>query len=284
VRLTRIGVFSEERPVFLFACALRLDLIGATKSANLEIGDPGKICTRLLGGLDGMISDFAARHQKVTGSQNHGSNRAAPRSCRSCAADATLMNRNSLLLRGTRTETALSDGKPEETFRVVDRRLFTAEGEVRDEVAREERRREEARGAAAAAPAVESSASKAQPATTAVSPNASVEAQPAAPAEPAANEPKASRGLEMLVNFVAQNAAMLLGAYPDPRTGQGMVDLEGAREMIDMLDALVEATHGNINSEDRRLLLDVVGSLKLSFMEVTKAAAKAMQEKAKARP
>ena len=50
------------------------------------------------------------------------------------------------------------------------------------------------------------------------------------------------------------------------------------------LDALVEATRGNIATEDKRLLLDVVGSLKLSFMEVTKAAAKAMQEKAKARP
>ena len=88
----------------------------------------------------------------------------------------------------------------------------------------------------------------------------------------------------MLINFVAQNAAMLLGAYPDPRTGQGMVDLEGAREMIDMLDALRESTRGNLAPEDERLLLDVLGSLKLSFMEMTKAAAKAMQEKAKARP
>jgi len=88
----------------------------------------------------------------------------------------------------------------------------------------------------------------------------------------------------MLINFVAQNAAMLLGAYPDPRTGQGMVDLEGAREMIDMIDALHQATRGNLAPEDERLLLDVAGSLKLSFMELTKAAAKAMQEKAKARP
>jgi hypothetical protein len=93
-----------------------------------------------------------------------------------------------------------------------------------------------------------------------------------------------SRGFEMLVNFLAQNAAMLLGAYPDPRTGQAMLDLEGARELIDMLDALREATRGNLAPDDERLLLDVLGSLKLSFMEMTKAAAKAMQEKAKARP
>ena len=54
--------------------------------------------------------------------------------------------------------------------------------------------------------------------------------------------------------------------------------------MIDMLDALRESTRGNVAPDDERLLLDVLGSLKLSFMEMTKAAAKAMQEKAKARP
>jgi hypothetical protein len=51
-----------------------------------------------------------------------------------------------------------------------------------------------------------------------------------------------------------------------------------------MLDGLREVTRGNLASEDDRLLLDVLGSLKLSYMEMTKAAAKAMQEKAKARP
>jgi len=164
--------------------------------------------------------------------------------------------------------------------------MFNAEGEIRDE-AREERRREEARGATpppAAAPA------KPNPVTPISAVERFPEALPSEPAQPvqaaqsAANEPKPSRGIEMLINFVAQNAAMLLGAYPDPRTGQGMVDLEGAREMIDMIDALQEATRGNLAPEDARLLLDVAGSLKLSFMELTKAAAKAMQEKAKARP
>ena len=59
--------------------------------------------------------------------------------------------------------------------------------------------------------------------------------------------------------------------------------MEGAREMIDMLDALREKTLGNLAPEDDRLLLDVLGSLKLSFMEVSKAAAQAVKEKAKAR-
>ena len=79
---------------------------------------------------------------------------------------------------------------------------------------------------------------------------------------------------------------MLLGGYADPRTGQPMLDLEGAREMIDMLDALREKTMGNLAPEEDTLVLDVLGNLKLAFMEMTKAATAAamQQEKAKSRP
>jgi hypothetical protein len=89
----------------------------------------------------------------------------------------------------------------------------------------------------------------------------------------------------MLVDFIARNAAMLLGGYTDPRTGQPLLDLDGAREVIDMLDALRETTRGNLGAEDDKLLLDVIGSLKLSFMEISKAAAAAaLKEKAKTHP
>jgi hypothetical protein len=168
------------------------------------------------------------------------------------------------------TETRLAEPKhekPEETFRVIDRRLFNSEGEIRKEVVRAEQE-EKAKPAPEAKPSA---------------PVAPGPAPAAAPPEPTPATPS-SRGFQMLVNFVAQNAAMLLGAYPDPRTGQAMLDLEGARELIDMLGALRDATRGNLSAEDDRLLLDVLGSLQLSFMEMTKAAAKAMQDKAKARP
>jgi hypothetical protein len=61
-----------------------------------------------------------------------------------------------------------------------------------------------------------------------------------------------------------------------------MLDLEGAREMIDMLDILHEKTRGNLAPEEDNLLLDVLGNLKLAFMEMAKATAK--QEKAQSRP
>lgn len=174
----------------------------------------------------------------------------------------------------------MADPKHEESFKVIDRRLFNDQGEIRDEAVREERRKQEETGPAVPVNSSPAGTQKREPA--AKSPQKS---EPAAAPQPAqAEQPKPSRGFQMLVNFVAQNAAMLLGAYPDPRTGQAMLDLEGARELIDMLDALRDASRDNLASDDERLLLDVLGSLKLSYMEMTKAAAKAMQDKAKARP
>jgi len=176
----------------------------------------------------------------------------------------------------------LADPKQDESFKVIDRRLFSAEGEIRDEAIREERRKQETEPSAATPSPLSGQGDAAPPRRdSSAKPEAPQATQQPAPATGAL---KSSHGMQMLINFMAQNAAMLLGAYPDPRTGQPMLDLEGAREFIDMLDALREATRGNLAADDDRLLLDVLGSLKLSFMEVTKAAAKAMKEKAKARP
>lgn len=163
----------------------------------------------------------------------------------------------------------MSESKHDETFKVVDRRLFTAEGELRKEVAEQQDREHEA-----------------PPAPAKAAPKASAPAldNPSAePAAPAVELPRRSTVFENLVRSLGQNAAMLLGGYADPRTGQPMLDLEGAREMIDMLDALREKTRGNLAPEEDTLLLDVLGNLKLAFMEMAKAAAK-QQEKAQSRP
>jgi hypothetical protein len=172
----------------------------------------------------------------------------------------------------------LSDPKQDESFKVVDRRPFTAEGELRPDAADEKQKRE-----ARPAPEPPRAAAPPQGAGAAAAVAAPADAPTQVLTGDAATGPKPSRGFESLVNFIAQNTAMVLGAYPDPRTGQPILDLEGARELIDMLDALRDATRGNLAAEDDRLLLDVLGSLKLSFMEMTKAAAKAMKEKAQPR-
>jgi hypothetical protein len=170
-------------------------------------------------------------------------------------------------------ESALSESKQDGTFKVVDRRLFTADGELRKEVAEQQDREHEA-----AALIADRTASSAPAGASAKVPG-KLAATPAA-AETATRSP----AFENLVRSLGQNAAMLLGGYADPRTGQPMLDLEGAREMIDMLDALREKTIGNLTQDEDKLLLDVLGNLKLAFMEMTKAAtAAATQDKVKSR-
>ena len=157
----------------------------------------------------------------------------------------------------------LSDHKQEENFRVIDRRPFTSEGELRKEVAEEKEReaKKEAKPAAAEAP-------------------------PAQAAQPPAETPKRSAAFENLVRMIGSNAAMVLGAYADPRSGQPVIDLEAARELIDMLDALHEKTKGNLAPEEDNLLLDLLGKLKMTYVEINQAVAAqaATQAKAKTRP
>jgi len=175
-------------------------------------------------------------------------------------------------------EIPLSDSKNDESFKVVDRRLFTPEGEFRKEVAEQQDRERET--SPAATPAGAPSAVGQAGASTNAGKQATPSAVPAA--VPPSDAPKRSPVFENLIRSLGQNAAMLLGGYADPRTGQPVLDLEGAREMIDMLDALREKTRGNLAPEEDSLLLDVLGNLKLAFMEMAKAAAK--QEKAQTRP
>ena len=175
----------------------------------------------------------------------------------------------------------MSESKQDESFKVVDRRLFTQEGEFRKEVAeQQDRERETAPAAGPIGAAGAASATGPAGAGTIAGKPAAPSAIPAA--VPPADAPKRSPVFENLIRSLGQNAAMLLGGYADPQTGRPVLDLEGAREMIDMLDVLHEKTRGNLAPEEDTLLLDVLGNLKLAFMEMAKAAAK--QEKAQSRP
>ncbi|MGC1416198.1 MAG: DUF1844 domain-containing protein [Candidatus Acidiferrum sp.] len=162
----------------------------------------------------------------------------------------------------------MTEHKNEETFRVIDRRPFTADGELRKEAV-EERDREQKRE--------EKREEKLQAVAEAPKPIAQ---------QPPADVPKRSQPFENLVRMLGSNAAMVLGAYADPRTGQPMLDPEAAHELIDMLDALHEKTKGNLAPEEDSLLLDLLGKLKMTYLEVNQAVAAqaATQAKAKARP
>ncbi|MGB0034192.1 MAG: DUF1844 domain-containing protein [Candidatus Acidiferrales bacterium] len=186
----------------------------------------------------------------------------------------------------------MADQKKEETFRVIDRRHFTEAGELRKDVVEQDKRDEEAaskkaslqsqaNAQAAARPATKDSAKHTGGTSTIIGATDAAAAAPAPAAEEPAELNEASRSFQMLVDFLTRNAAAMLGGMADPRTGQPFVDLEGAREVIDMLDALREKTKGNLAKADEDVLLEVLGSLKLTFMEISKAAAEAMSKKAK---
>jgi hypothetical protein len=143
----------------------------------------------------------------------------------------------------------------DEGFKVIDRRPFTAEGEIRKEVVEEQER--EAR--------LEESKVEAK----ATNPPAG---GPKAPAD----SPKRLPAFENLVRMLGSNAAMVLGAYADPNTGQPMIDPDAARDLIDMLDALQQKTKGNLAPEENDMLLDLLGKLKLTYLEISKAMAAEM--------
>ena len=148
---------------------------------------------------------------------------------------------------------------------MIDRRPFTAEGELRKEVVEEEER--EAKREAAKTPPAPPESAKTEAAL------------------PPAETPKRIPAFENLVRMLGSNAAMVLGAYADPRTGQPVIDPEAARELIDMLDALYEKTKGNLAPEEDNVLLDLLGKLKMTYLEINQAvAAEAAKAKAKARP
>jgi hypothetical protein len=158
----------------------------------------------------------------------------------------------------------VAENKQEDSFRVIDRRPFTSEGELRPDVVAEQEKeshREEVKEVAKAN-------------ANAAAAGAGAGAEKAA--VPAADTPKKSPAFENLIRMIGSNAAMVLGAYADPRTGQPVIDPDAARELIDMLDALHEKTKGNLAPEEDSLLLDLLGKLKMTYLEISQAMAAEM--------
>ena len=83
---------------------------------------------------------------------------------------------------------------------------------------------------------------------------------------------------EDMVALLASQALSYLGYFPDPRTGQAMVSLEYAKLHIDMLGVLEDKTTGNLSEAEATALSKTVSELRLAFVEVQGAVAKAVQE------
>jgi Domain of unknown function (DUF1844) len=195
---------------------------------------------------------------------------------------------------------------PDQPFIVKDRRKFTAEGDLRPE---SERTPDEPREIVPSAESVEAAREAAtidSPEPSEVPPAEPVGSDdvPPMPPPPTAEEQAQSSAayatlVEHLdtmvrasdpshgpippVNFanivhsVYMNAIMQLGLAA-PEGQKPRPDILGARQSIDMLAVLAEKTKGNLNEEEDRLLQTILFELRLTFIELTQALARAGQQ------
>jgi hypothetical protein len=159
-------------------------------------------------------------------------------------------------------------GDDEKPIRIVDRRMFTPDGDPRPGFQPDE---------APEAPARTTEAAPAAPPPP--PPRAQEPEPPAEPEETAAGEEPPAEPREpgsdfaSLVRSLATTAYSALGLIPDP-SGSRRRDVEIARQMIDWLAVLEQKTRGNISFEESDFLARVLYELRLAYVEITRPPAK----------
>jgi len=153
--------------------------------------------------------------------------------------------------------------QPEE-FKVVDRRLFTSEGERRTDVPPPEPPkpeppppREPARQASSGAP----------PSSAPLSSPSSV---PSGPAAQAAAEEQGPVQFEHLIMSLVTSAMLQLGLAAPPGEPAPRPDLPAAQETIDLLALLQQKTKGNLTREEEEILSGSLSELRLAFVELSR--------------
>jgi len=177
--------------------------------------------------------------------------------------------------------------KKQESFTVTDRRLFTSEGEMRQEVSQEE----VATAAATPQPAQPAPQDVAPPPQEADAPPAPTAAEQKQQADAYRRSAKdldarvelsghSAKELEMTFErFMASlymSAMLQLGLMHEPG-GQPRVDIIGARQTIDTLSLLTEKTKGNLTSAEENFLQNCLYELRMAYVEVTNALARPPQ-------
>jgi hypothetical protein len=165
------------------------------------------------------------------------------------------------------------------TFKITDRRLFNADGSVRDVPAEEKPEPKPE-------PQPEPKAAAPEPAFAA--PQTHAEPEPERPA-PAAEEAPLDEELTeeeladardpaSFISFVmsiASNAASALGMMEHPVTHQREVDPELGKHWIDILGMLQKKTAGNLTLPEKNMLEGLLHDLRLQYVALINAPQKA---------
>jgi hypothetical protein len=157
-------------------------------------------------------------------------------------------------------------GDEEKPIRIVDRRMFTPDGDLRPDYQPEEAAgTAAARPEAPAAPPPDRPAERPEPEPEPVPAPEEVsgpDEEPAAPREPGSD-------FASLVRSLATTAYSALGLLPDP-SGIQRRDAVVARQMIDWLAMLELKTRGNISFEESDFLARLLYELRLAYVEMNR--------------
>jgi hypothetical protein len=181
----------------------------------------------------------------------------------------------------------MAEKRQESGFTVTDRRLFTEDGELRQE-GREKEAREETAAPKPAAPADGTSQSAAAAAEVASEPD--VPPMPTAAEQQAQAEAyrKSSGELDSRVELSGRSAkefemtferfmaslymtAMMQLGLMHQQGEQPRLDIIGARQTIDTLTLLVEKTRGNLTPTEENFLQNSLYEVRMAYVEVTNA-------------
>lgn len=140
-----------------------------------------------------------------------------------------------------------NEKKPNEPIRVTDKRIFTADGDLKDEYRNQVT-------PVAPDPGKPQETKRSEPGPSS-----------APPPEPQKNVKPDQRFL-MLLDLVAAN---LSSALELARRGAAE-GREASSQLIDLLDVIEEKTRGNLAAEEAQSLRALTGEAKLRFVQVTK--------------
>lgn len=159
---------------------------------------------------------------------------------------------------------------PKEQIKVTDKRIFTAEGDLREEF-RGQIQPAEPSFAPVEAPREESAApAERQPP---VEKRVRDEGSPTGHDRRRTMADKAANPGTPFSNFIEPliaQAYMSLGMLRNPYQPQPTIDAASARQMIDIIQLLHEKTAGNLTPEEEDFLDTHMGELKLAYVQRTK--------------
>lgn len=156
-------------------------------------------------------------------------------------------------------------------LKVTDKRIFTPEGDIREEFKNEITPADNPQPGAAAAPSV----AAAPPAAPPPPREERRQRQEPPPGEDRRRTmaDKASNPGSPFTNFIEPliaQAYMSLGMLRNPYQPQAKIDVSAARQMIEILTLLKEKTRGNLTPDEEDFLETHLGELKLAFVQRTK--------------